>query len=70
MWSREARYHAALLRETDRAARDLGVAAVPVEGSGDIEDAFQRIIKEHADAVDVLQSAQFFRIGPRSPSLD
>jgi putative ABC transport system substrate-binding protein len=63
LWSREAPYHAALLRETDGAARDLGVVAVPVEGSGDIEGAFQRIIKEHADAVDVLQSVQFFRIG-------
>jgi putative tryptophan/tyrosine transport system substrate-binding protein len=62
LWSRQAPEHAALLRETDRAARDLGLAAVPVEGLGDIEDAFQRMIKEHADAVDVLQSAQFFRI--------
>jgi putative tryptophan/tyrosine transport system substrate-binding protein len=62
LWSRQAPSHAALVRETDQAARALGAAAVPVEGSGDIEDAFQRIIKEHADAVNVLQSAQFFRI--------
>jgi hypothetical protein len=33
-----------------------------VEISDDIEDTFQRIVKEHVGAVDVLQSAQFSRI--------
>jgi putative tryptophan/tyrosine transport system substrate-binding protein len=63
LWSRQVPFHAALLRETNQAARALGVAPVPIEGSEDIEDAFQRITKEHADAVVVLQSAQFSRIG-------
>jgi putative ABC transport system substrate-binding protein len=62
LWNRQTPYHVALLRETHQAARDLGVAAVSVDGSGGIEDAFQRIVEEHADAVDVLQSVQFFRI--------
>jgi putative tryptophan/tyrosine transport system substrate-binding protein len=61
LWSRQVPEHAARLRETDQAARDLGIATVHVESSG-IEDAFQRIIKEHADAVDVLQAVPFFRI--------
>ena len=62
LWSRQVPYHSALLHETDEAAQALGVAAVPIEGSEDIEDAFRRITKEHVGAVDVLQSAQFSRI--------
>ena len=62
LWTRDAPYHAALLRETERAAGDLGVAAVPVESSEDIEDTFQRIIKEHAEAIILLLSPRFFRM--------
>jgi putative ABC transport system substrate-binding protein len=54
--------HLVLLRETEQAARHLDVATVPVEGSEDMEDAFQRIIKEHADAIEVLVEPQFFRL--------
>jgi putative ABC transport system substrate-binding protein len=61
LWSRQVPYHFALLHETDEAAQALGVALVPIESSEDIEDAFQRIVKEHVGAVDVLQSAQFAR---------
>jgi putative tryptophan/tyrosine transport system substrate-binding protein len=68
LWSRQDRQHPALLTETDQAARHLGVAAVPVEGS-DIEDAFQRSIKEHADAIDMLESPQFFRIRSKIAAL-
>jgi putative tryptophan/tyrosine transport system substrate-binding protein len=45
-----------------QAARHLGVAAVSVEGSKDIEDTFQQIVEEHIDAVDMLMSSQFFHI--------
>jgi putative tryptophan/tyrosine transport system substrate-binding protein len=62
LWSRQDTNHPALLRETDQAARHLGVAAVPVDGSEDIEYTFQQIIEEHIDAVDMLVSPQFFRI--------
>jgi putative tryptophan/tyrosine transport system substrate-binding protein len=62
LWSRRDPSHPAQLRETDQAAHDLGVVTLPVEGSGDIEDVFQRIIKERADAIDMLLSPQFFRI--------
>jgi len=62
LWSRQDTNHPALLRETDQAARHLGVAAVPVEGSEDIEDAFQRIGKERIEAINMLVSPQFFRI--------
>jgi putative tryptophan/tyrosine transport system substrate-binding protein len=68
LWSRQDAQHPALLTETDQAARHLGVAAVPVEGS-DIEDAFQRSIKEHADAIEVLVSPQFFRIRSKIAAL-
>jgi hypothetical protein len=42
LWSRQAPYQVALLHETDEAAQALGVAAVPIESSDDIEDAFRR----------------------------
>jgi putative tryptophan/tyrosine transport system substrate-binding protein len=62
LWSRQVPSHVALLHDTDEAAHALGVAPVPIESSGDIEDAFQRIVKEHVGAVDVLQAAPFARI--------
>jgi putative tryptophan/tyrosine transport system substrate-binding protein len=68
-WSRQDTNHPALLRETEQAARYLGVAAVPVEGAEDVEDTFQRIVKEHIDAIDMLVSANFFRIRSRIAEL-
>jgi putative tryptophan/tyrosine transport system substrate-binding protein len=62
LWSRHDSNHLVLLRETEQAARYLGVASVSVEGSEDMEDTFQRIIKEHADAIEVLLEPQFFRL--------
>jgi putative ABC transport system substrate-binding protein len=62
LWSRQLPYHVALLHATDEAAQAFGVAPVPIESSEDIEDAFQRIAKEHVGAVDVLQAAPFARI--------
>ena len=62
MWSRQVPYHVALWRETDKAARALGVAPVPAEGYEDTEGAFKQMVKEHVGAVDVLQSARFARI--------
>jgi putative tryptophan/tyrosine transport system substrate-binding protein len=69
LWSRQDTNHLTLLRETEQAARYLGVAAVPVEGSEDIEDTFQRIVKEHIDAIDMLVSPHFFRIRSRIAEL-
>jgi len=62
LWSRQDTNHPTLLRETDHAARQLGLATVPVEGSEDIEDTFKQIVEKHIDAVDMLVSPQFFRI--------
>jgi putative tryptophan/tyrosine transport system substrate-binding protein len=62
LWSRQDGNSPALLRETEQAAHSLGIATVAVEGSEDIEDAFQRIMREHTDAIDVLGLPQFFRI--------
>ena len=38
--------------------------------SEDIEDTFQRIVKEHIDAIDMLVSPHFFRIRSRIAELD
>jgi putative tryptophan/tyrosine transport system substrate-binding protein len=64
LWSRQVPNHTVLKRETDQAARDLGIDVIPIEANSaeDIETAFQLIADEHADAVDVLQAPQYGRI--------
>jgi putative ABC transport system substrate-binding protein len=64
LWSRRDPSQPALLSEADRAAGDLGIAVVRIGASGaeKIEEAFDLIVKEHADAVVVLQSAELFGI--------
>jgi putative tryptophan/tyrosine transport system substrate-binding protein len=64
LWSSHDPSHSVQLRETDEAARDLGIAAVRIQANGaeDIEEAFDLIVKERANAVDVLLAAEFFRI--------
>ena len=64
LWSRQVPQHAMLLREIDQAARDLGIVIIHFEANTaeDIEPAFQLMVQERADAVDVPLSAQFFRI--------
>ena len=55
------------LRETDRAARALGIAIVRIEVNApeDIEKAFQAIVQEHAEAVAVLTAPQFVPMSER-----
>jgi putative ABC transport system substrate-binding protein len=64
LWSRQVPRHVVLLRETDQAARGLGIVVIHIEANNaeDIEPAFQLIVQERADAVDVLLAAQFFLI--------
>jgi putative ABC transport system substrate-binding protein len=64
LWSSHADAHPALLGETSRTARRLGISLVEVEavGAEDIEQAFQRIMKEQVDGLVVLQAAEFYRI--------
>jgi putative ABC transport system substrate-binding protein len=71
LWTRRDPFHSMLLLETDGAARDLGVSVVHIVANGaeDIEQAFDLIVKERADAVDVLQSAALFGIRRRIAEL-
>jgi putative tryptophan/tyrosine transport system substrate-binding protein len=62
LWSRQDSNYPVLLRETEQAARHFGVAGVSAEGCENMEDAFQRIIREQPDAIAVLGVPQFFRV--------
>jgi putative tryptophan/tyrosine transport system substrate-binding protein len=64
LWDRRADAHPALLRETTQTANRLGISLVQVEsaGSDDIEQAFQRMVKEQVEGLVVLQAAEFYRI--------
>jgi putative ABC transport system substrate-binding protein len=64
LWNSGVEAHPALLGETSRTARRLGISLVEVEAGGgeDIEQAFQRIVKEHVEGVVVLQAAEFYLI--------
>jgi len=64
LWNSGVEAHPALLRETARTASRLGISLVPVEsvGSGDIAQAFERIVKEQVEGLVVLQAAEFYRI--------
>jgi putative tryptophan/tyrosine transport system substrate-binding protein len=67
LWNPHAVQHAALVRETDEAARDLDITVVRIAASGidDIDTAFQTAAKERAAGVSVLQAAEFSRIRGR-----
>jgi putative ABC transport system substrate-binding protein len=64
LWSRHNPSHPALLHATDQAAHALGITVIRIEANAaeDIEAAFQLILQERAEAVDMLQAAQFSRI--------
>jgi putative ABC transport system substrate-binding protein len=71
LWNPGAIAHAALLRETEEAARRLNVAVVrvPAKGSQDIDAAFQTAAKGRVGGVTVLQAAEFARIRARIAEL-
>jgi putative ABC transport system substrate-binding protein len=64
LWNSGVEAHPALLRETARTASHLGISLIQVEsvGSEDIEQAFQRMVKEQVEGLVVLQAAEFYRI--------
>jgi putative ABC transport system substrate-binding protein len=64
LWNSGVEAHPALLRETAQTASRLDISLVQVEavGSENIEQAFQRIVKEQVEGVVVLQAAEFYRI--------
>jgi ABC-type uncharacterized transport system substrate-binding protein len=64
LWNPGIEGHPALLRETAQTASRLGISLVQVEaaGSENIEQAFQRIVKEQVEGVVVLQAAEFYHI--------
>jgi putative ABC transport system substrate-binding protein len=59
LWSRQVPQHAVLLRETDHAARDLGIVVVHIEANTaeDIESAFRSLCKSV-----LMQSTCFWRL--------
>src|SRR5262245_56134673 len=61
LWSPHAPQHNDLLRETDQAARQLGLALVPIAvlSADDLNRAFQSAEKEQVGAMTVLQASQF-----------
>jgi len=64
LWNSGVEAHPTLLRETTRTASRLGISLVEVEavGSEDIEETFERIVKEQVEGLVVLQAAEFYRI--------
>jgi putative tryptophan/tyrosine transport system substrate-binding protein len=63
LWSGPVLMHDfALIRESYLTMRALGIAVETFEGSEDIEDTFQQIIRAHDEAIDVIPSVQFSRI--------
>jgi putative ABC transport system substrate-binding protein len=71
LWTRQAASHPALLREAKEAAHQRAIDAVEIEVSGpnDIENAFDRLMREHVGAVAALQGVEFFRIRARIAEL-
>ena len=64
LWTRQSASHPALLREAKEAAHQLGIDAVEIEvpGPNDIENAFDRLMRERVGAVAPLLGVEFFRI--------
>jgi putative tryptophan/tyrosine transport system substrate-binding protein len=71
LWSPHAPQHTHLLRETDQAARQLGLALVPiaVPSADDLDRAFQSAEKERVGAMTVLQASQFAAMRARIAEL-
>ena len=71
LWTRQSASHPALLREAKEAAHQLGIDAVEIEvpGPNDIENAFDRLMRERVGAVAPLLGVEFFRIRARIAEL-
>jgi ABC-type uncharacterized transport system substrate-binding protein len=63
--------HFALLHAAKEAAHQLGIDPVEVEvaGPNDIENAFERLMRERVGAVEALQAIEFYRVRARIAEL-
>jgi putative tryptophan/tyrosine transport system substrate-binding protein len=71
LWSRQSASHPALLHAAKEAAHQLGIDPVEVEvaGPNDIENAFERLMRERVGAVEALQGIEFYRVRKRIAEL-
>ena len=71
LWPPQSASHRSLLHATKEAAHRLGIDPVEVEvaSPNDIEDAFERLMRERVGAIDVLQGIEFYRIRARIAEL-
>jgi putative tryptophan/tyrosine transport system substrate-binding protein len=67
LWTRQSTSHPALLRAAKEAAHQLGIDPVEVEvaAPNDIENAFERLMRERVEAVAALQGVEFFILRER-----
>lgn len=71
LWTPQSASHPALLRAAKEAAHLLGIDPVEAEvaGPNDIENAFERLMRESVGAVEALQAIEFFRTRARIAEL-
>jgi ABC-type uncharacterized transport system substrate-binding protein len=71
LWTRQSASHSALLHATKEAAHQLGIDAVEMEvaGPNDVENAFERLMRERVGAVEALQAIEFYRVRARIAEL-
>jgi len=71
LFTRQSASHPALLLATRAAAHQLGIDLVEIEvpGPNDIENAFDRVMRERVGAVAALQGVEFYRIRARIAEL-
>jgi len=71
LFTRQSASHPALLLATREAAHHLGIDLVEIEvpGPNDIENAFDRVMRERVGAVAALQGIEFYRIRARIAEL-
>jgi putative ABC transport system substrate-binding protein len=71
LFTRQSASHPALLLATREPAHQLGIDLVEIEvpGPNEIENAFDRLVREHVGAVEALQGIEFYRIRARIAEL-
>ena len=71
LFTRQSASHPTLLQATRGAAHHLGIDLVKIEvpGPNDIENAFDRLMRERVGPVEALQGVEFYRIRARIAEL-
>src|SRR5262249_51365647 len=71
LWTPQSASHPALLHAAKEAAHRLGIDPVEVEvaGPNDIENAFERLMRQRVGAIEALQGIEIYRIRARIAEL-